>query len=87
MTALAYNINARPDKRNVNCLATCSEDKTVFLFDVLGEDNYTPVCFVPLQRVPRYIDWSPDPQSSDQLLITCDAGFVVEMIAPCVVGK
>ena len=82
VTALAYSVNVAPDSKHLSRLATCSEDKTVFLFEVLAEDNYLPLCFVPLLEVPRHVVWSPDVPTSDHLLLTCDGGLVVEMVAP-----
>ncbi|KAK7485708.1 hypothetical protein BaRGS_00023009, partial [Batillaria attramentaria] len=60
-----------------DCLAevmcTCGEDQTVFLFFV-SRRQYIPMCFVPIDYIPRYLKFSQDPATSDSLLIVCDDG-------------
>ena len=83
---MAYNTLLRPGLKRPMCLATCSEDETIFLFEVTSEDTYTPICFIPLRHVPRHVVWSHDAPTSDHMMVTCDDGYLIEMVAPTFVS-
>ncbi|XP_068609203.1 cilia- and flagella-associated protein 44 [Brachionichthys hirsutus] len=58
-------------------LATGSLDAAVFFFSV-GE-TYEPIGFVRVPGPVQALEWSPDPESEDKLLIMCKSGHVVEV--------
>ncbi|XP_070199865.1 cilia- and flagella-associated protein 44-like isoform X3 [Littorina saxatilis] len=84
VTCLAYSIKSATD--GMSFLVTCSVDKTVFFFDVLGE-KYVPLCFVTVLHVPRHAYCSPDQATQGYVMVTCDDGFVIEMIHPVIVDQ
>ncbi|KAK7098838.1 cilia- and flagella-associated protein 44-like isoform X1 [Littorina saxatilis] len=84
VTCLAYSIKSATD--GMSFLVTCSVDKTLFFFDVLGE-KYVPLCFVTVLHVPRHAYCSPDQATQDHVMVTCDDGFVIEMIHPVLVDQ
>ncbi|XP_061484299.1 cilia- and flagella-associated protein 44 [Rhineura floridana] len=73
VTALAY-------ERNGEVLATGSNDKTVFFFNV--EDKYEPIGFISVPGPVQALQWSPLSHLESKLLILCKNGIVVQVPAP-----
>ncbi|XP_068601301.1 cilia- and flagella-associated protein 44-like [Brachionichthys hirsutus] len=70
-------VTAAAFKHDGGILATGSSDATVFFFSV-GE-THEPVGFVRVPGPVQALEWSPDPESEDKLLIMCKSGHVVEV--------
>ncbi|CAH1262544.1 CFAP44 [Branchiostoma lanceolatum] len=61
-------------------LATGGEDKTIFFLTV-GE-KYEPIGFVDVPGPVACIEWSPESEGPQKLLVCCTNGTVVELAAP-----
>ncbi|XP_078590601.1 cilia- and flagella-associated protein 44-like isoform X5 [Branchiostoma floridae x Branchiostoma japonicum] len=61
-------------------LATGGEDKTIFFLTV-GE-KYEPIGFVDVPGPVSCIEWSPESEGPQKLLVCCTNGTVVELAAP-----
>ncbi|XP_019642802.1 PREDICTED: cilia- and flagella-associated protein 44-like isoform X3 [Branchiostoma belcheri] len=61
-------------------LATGGEDKTVFFLTV-GE-KYEPIGFVSVPGPVSCVEWSPESEGPQKLLVCCTNGTVVELAAP-----
>ncbi|XP_052014912.1 cilia- and flagella-associated protein 44 [Apodemus sylvaticus] len=75
VTALAY-------ERDGEILATGSEDKTVFFFDV--EKEYKPVGFFNTPGPICQLMWSPANHPESTLLIICENGYILECLCPTI---
>ena len=61
-------------------LVTASTDNTLFFFACEGK-NFTPIGFVETPSKVNYISWSPN-AATKALIVACDDGAIVEVIAP-----
>ncbi|GAB1300295.1 Cilia- and flagella-associated protein 44 [Apodemus speciosus] len=75
VTALAY-------ERDGEILATGSEDKTVFFFDV--EKEYKPIGFFNTPGPICQLMWSPANHPESTLLIICENGYILECLCPTI---
>ncbi|XP_021065572.1 cilia- and flagella-associated protein 44 [Mus pahari] len=75
VTALAY-------ERDGDILATGSEDKTVFFFDV--EKEYKPIGFFNTPGPICQLMWSPPSHPENTLLIICENGYILESLCPTI---
>ncbi|XP_006522026.1 cilia- and flagella-associated protein 44 isoform X2 [Mus musculus] len=75
VTALAY-------ERDGDILATGSEDKTVFFFDV--EKEYKPIGFFNTPGPICQLMWSPASHPEKTLLIICENGYILESLCPTI---
>lgn len=62
-------------------LATCSEDKTIFLFFV-KQERYTPFCFLPLPYLPRHLHWVDEDDNDLRMRVVCDEGVALCVTSP-----
>ncbi|XP_062841766.1 cilia- and flagella-associated protein 44 isoform X2 [Trichomycterus rosablanca] len=65
---------------NGQILATGSVDCTVFFFAV--GDRYEPIGFVTVPGPVQGLQWAPPSQERHSVLVTCQTGHVVEVLAP-----
>ncbi|XP_063126741.1 cilia- and flagella-associated protein 44 isoform X1 [Rattus norvegicus] len=75
VTALAY-------ERDGEVLATGSDDKTVFFFDV--EKEYKPIGYFNTPGPIRQLMWSPHSHPESTLLIICGNGYILECLCPTI---
>ncbi|XP_025086571.1 cilia- and flagella-associated protein 44-like isoform X2 [Pomacea canaliculata] len=74
VTSLAFNTKGQ-------MLATCSEDKTIFLFFV-KQERYTPFCFLPLPYLPRHLHWVDEDDNDLRMRVVCDEGVALCVTSP-----